>query len=115
MVACAIDSPTDNEATPVEVSGQQVFTSYCGLCHGANGEGYVNALDAAPINADGDAYLLSNAEIREIILNGTLEAGGLMPGITNQLSVAQVSAVIDYLPSLWTAEQQAAHAAAESP
>lgn len=109
LAACGGGAAGGASPLAAEASGQQLFASYCGLCHGANGEGRVNALDAPALDASGDTYLLRDDEIRDIILRGTLEAGGQMQPLAGKLTDAQVTAVIEYLPSLWTADQRATH------
>jgi mono/diheme cytochrome c family protein len=92
--------------------GQRTFTSWCVPCHGANGEGFINALDAPALNADGESYLLTDEQILTAIIDGGAASGGAMSPLGDFLSEEQEMAVLYYVHTLWTAEQQAAHEAA---
>ncbi len=91
---------------------QQVFSQWCVPCHGSNGEGFINALDAPALNADGESYLLSDEAILKAIIDGGAESGGSMAPLGNSLTEEQEMAVLTYVHSLWSAEQQAEHEAA---
>lgn len=92
--------------------GQRTFASWCAPCHGTNGEGFINALDAPALNASGESYLLTDEAILAAIIDGGAESGGSMAPLGDQLSEEQEMAVLYYVHTLWTAEQQAAHEAA---
>ncbi|MBZ0299878.1 MAG: cytochrome c, partial [Anaerolineae bacterium] len=93
--------------TDATTQGRQVFERICAQCHGANGEGDANALRAPSLNASGEAWRHSQRRIRRIIENG----GRVMPPLRDQLSEAEIEAVIAYLRTLWTSEQLARHEA----
>ena len=102
--------------TPVDPAtlGQQTFTSYCAPCHGANGEGFINALNAPALNADGESYLLSDAAILAAIIDGGSASGdtplgGAMAPLGDALSAEQEAAVLQYVHTLWSDDQRAAH------
>ncbi len=110
------------EATPTEVAtpvdpaalGRQTFAQYCVPCHGASGEGFVNALDAPALNADGESHLLSDEAILSAIIDGGAASGGKPPGgsmapLGDALSAEQEAAVLQFTHTLWTDEQRAAH------
>ncbi len=109
LAGCAIDP----ETTPVPVDpaalGRQTFVSYCVPCHGASGEGFINALDAPALNADGESYLLTDAAILSAIIDGGAASGGAMAPLGDALSDAQEAAVLEFVHTLWTDEQRAAH------
>lgn len=112
LTACAIeDAPPPMPADPAML-GQQVFSQWCVPCHGSNGEGFINALDAPALNADGESYLLSDEAILKAIIDGGAESGGSMAPLGNSLTEEQEMAVLTYVHSLWSAEQQAEHEAA---
>ena len=70
LAACtAAPPPTPTPSDPL-VLGQQVFAQYCAPCHGADGEGFVNALDAPGLNADSEAHLLSDEAILSAVIDG---------------------------------------------
>jgi mono/diheme cytochrome c family protein len=92
--------------------GQRTFAQWCVPCHGAEGEGLVNALEAPSLNADGESYLLTDAAILAAIIDGGAASGGVMAPLGDQLTEEQETAVLEYVHSLWTDEQRAEHEAA---
>lgn len=98
-------------ATPVDpaVLGKQTFAQWCAPCHGASGEGLVNALNAPALNASGESYLLSDEAILAAIIDGGAASGGVMAPLGDQLTDEQEAAVLEYVHTLWTDEQRAAH------
>ena len=112
LAGCAIEPETPpTPADPAEL-GRQTFVSYCVPCHGASGEGFINALDAPALNADGESYLLTDAAILSAIIDGGAASGGAMAPLGDALSAEQEAAVLQYVHTLWTDEQRAAHEAA---
>ena len=109
LAACAIEpTPTPTPADPADL-GRQTFVSYCVPCHGTNGEGFINALNAPALNADGETHLLSDEAILAAIIDGGAESGGNMAPLGDALSAEQEAAVLQYVHTLWTDEQRAAH------
>lgn len=89
--------------------GERTFVQWCAPCHGQDGEGFINALDAPAINADGETYLLSDDEIMAAIIDGGSETEGTMTPLGDFLVEEQELAVLEYLHTLWTEEQRQAH------
>ena len=109
LAACAIEpeaAPTP--ADPAEL-GRQTFVSYCVPCHGANGEGFINALNAPALNADGETHLLTDEAMLAAIIDGGAESGGNMTPLGDALSAEQEAAVLEFIHTLWTNDQRAAH------
>lgn len=92
--------------------GYRTYAQWCVPCHGANGEGMVNTLNAPALNADSEAYLLSDAEILAAIIDGGAAGGGAMNPLGQFLVEEQELAVLAYVHTLWTDEQRTAHEAA---
>lgn len=111
LAACAIEDPPADTGDPSTL-GQRTFASWCAPCHGTSGEGFINALDAPALNDTGEAYLLTDAEILAAIIDGGAESGSAMTPLGDLLTEEQQTAVLYYVHTLWTAEQQAAHEAA---
>ena len=113
LAGCAIEpTPTPTPADPATL-GQQTFAQWCVPCHGADGEGFINALDAPALNADGESHLLSDDEILRAIIDGGAESGGSMAPLGDSLTAEQEAAVLEYVHTLWTDEQRAAHESAD--
>ena len=109
LAGCAIEpEATPTPADPAEL-GRQTFVSYCVPCHGANGEGFINALNAPALNADGETHLLSDEAILAAIIDGGAESGGNMAPLGDALSAEQEAAVLEFVHTLWTDDQRAAH------
>lgn len=109
LAACggapAAPTPTPDPAT----LGERTFVQYCVPCHGAAGEGFVNALDAPALNADGQSHALTDAAILAAIIDGGAASGGNMAPLGDALSAEQEAAVLEFVHSLWTDEQRLAH------
>ncbi|MFQ5922292.1 MAG: c-type cytochrome [Anaerolineales bacterium] len=85
--------------------GRMVYLRTCAVCHGPDGEGYANELAAPALNASEHASEHPDPQIHDWIVNGKLGLGRQMPAYADQLSDAEVHAVIAYLHTLWTPEQ----------
>jgi len=117
LAACRVDDPASS-ATPTPADpaalGQQTFAKWCAVCHGADGQGYVNALNAPALNAGGEAYKLTDQAILDAINDGGAASGGStgsgsMAPLGNALTGAEKTAVLEYVHSLWSANELAAH------
>jgi mono/diheme cytochrome c family protein len=109
--ACALPSiavrpsPTPTP-DPIEV-GQRVYLQLCAQCHGEEGEGYANELQAPALDASEHAWHHPDQQIYEWVVFGKLGLGRQMPPQGDQLSDEEVYAMIAYLHTLWTPEQLA--------
>ena len=72
-------------------------------------EGFINALNAPALNADGETHLLSDEAILIAIIDGGAESGGNMAPLGDALSAEQEAAVLEFVHTLWTDDQRAAH------
>jgi len=92
--------------------GQRTFAQWCAPCHGVEGEGNINALEAPALNDAGDSYLLTDAEILDgIVKGGTQEGSGMQP-LGEFLTIEQQMASLYFVHTLWSDEQRATHEAA---
>lgn len=107
----AVPAATPTPDDPATL-GQRTFTQYCVPCHGVDGEGFVNALDAPALNAGGESHLLSDEEILAAIIDGGAESGGNMTPLGDALSPEQEAAVLEFVHSLWSDDLLAEHEAA---
>lgn len=92
--------------------GQRTFMQWCAPCHGAEGEGNINALAAPPLNAAGDTFRLTDAEILDGIVKGGTQEGSNMQPLGEFLTAEQQMAVMYYVHTLWSDQQRADHEAA---
>jgi len=92
--------------------GQRTFAQWCAPCHGVEGEGNINALEAPALNAAGDSYLLTDAEILDGIVKGGTQEGSNMQPLGEFLTVEQQVAALTFVHTLWSDEQRATHEAA---
>ncbi len=111
LAGCAIEPAVTPTVDPATL-GQRTFQQYCVPCHGANGEGFINALDAPGLNADSESYLLTDEAILAAIIDGGAASGGAMAPLGDVLSDEQIAAVLEYMHTLWTDDQRAEHEAA---
>lgn len=117
LAACRVDEAPPAALTPTPADpatlGRETFAKWCVPCHGVDGQGFVNALNAPALNADGEAYTLSDQAILDAIIDGGAASGGAMAPLGNALTDEQEAAVLQYLHTLWTDEERAAHVHAE--
>lgn len=99
--------------------GQDVYRQYCASCHGKAAEGALGwqkpdqkgELPAPPHNGDGHTWRHSDAELYEMIAEGWRDPFNktdrlTMPAFEQVLKEDEINAVITYLRTLWTPEQQ---------
>ena len=104
LSACARTVPIEEQQHEL---GSLVFSDSCTSCHGKNGEGYANELNAPALNASEHAWHHPDQEICNWIVNGKLGFGRQMPPLGDQLSDEEVQALIKYLHTLWEPNQLA--------
>lgn len=90
-------------ATDPVTRGAQVFQSHCAGCHGRTADGQPGTPGVPALNRNGMAMRFTDGEMQRLIL----ERGLSMPAYQGALSSDDVSAVIQYLHTLWTPEQLA--------
>jgi mono/diheme cytochrome c family protein len=101
--ASQIDSlSTDNAAD----SGQALYSTYCGACHQANGEGMAGVFP--PLKGSGVVNRADATKHIDIVLGGLqgARASGVtysnaMPGFAAALSDEEIAAIIDYERGAW--------------
>lgn len=102
-----------------DTAGRRIYQTYCASCHGRHGEGEANwqkpneqgELPAPPHNGEGHTWKHGDGMLYRIIANGWRDPFNktqrlTMPAFRQILSPQQIRSVIDYLKTLWTAEQQ---------
>jgi mono/diheme cytochrome c family protein len=100
--------------------GRPVYAQYCASCHGANGEGAANwqqpdasgNLPPPPQDDRGHTWRHSDGQLAEIIRGGQRDPFNASPELTmpsfqDQLTDADIAAVISYFKSLWSTEHRA--------
>lgn len=100
--------------------GQTVYNTQCASCHGVNGEGqFPNAplerdstgrYGAPPHDDTGHTWHHDDDLIRRIIREGGMGDPVnfyVMPALGSTLSEGEIEAVIAYIKTMWTPEQQA--------
>lgn len=110
LAACAGGAQEVDLGDPATL-GFRTYAQWCATCHGNEGEGFVNNLNAPALNADGETYLLSDAAILAAIIDGGAESGGVMNPLGDYLVEEQEQAVLEYVHTLWTDEQRSLHEA----
>ncbi|MBI3972977.1 MAG: cytochrome c [Chloroflexi bacterium] len=99
--------------------GREVYVQYCATCHGPEAKGAANwqqpdargNLPAPPHDDSGHTWRHPDAQLEEIIRNGQRDRFNKTPELTmppfkDQLSDAEIAAVIAYFKSLWSAEHR---------
>ena len=80
---------TEGPPAPPSSSGSDLYAANCAICHGDQGQGGAVAED--PINTG--EVLEDEEELREVIQDGE----DSMPGFGSQLSVDEISALIEFM------------------
>lgn len=102
--ACADDEDTsstgdgDRVATILAISGDAAagtaeYGSSCGQssCHGSDGSGSATARDLNQV-----VPTLTDEKLVDVILNGSVANGSVMPGLASQMSDQEVADVVAY-------------------
>lgn len=100
-------------------AGRVVYRQQCAACHGAQGQGAPaweqpdaqGEMPAPPHNARGHTWKHSDAMLYRLVQDGWHDPFNktdrmTMPAFKGQLSRGDTIAVIEYLKTLWTPEQQ---------
>ncbi len=106
--ACSNASPPSQTAAVSTAAGQQVYQANCSVCHGADGAGgkQIGTATSADlrVNALNEAYHGDTSLIKRAILTGkdqdNNDLDAAMPRWTGKLSDADLTALIQYLPTL---------------
>lgn len=93
--------------------GKKLYRHNCAVCHGWNAEGTVadwatpgpdGKLPPPPLDGTAHAWHHPKSGLMLTIRQGTEFIGGNMPAWKDKLNDAQISAIVDYLISLWPEE-----------
>ena len=112
LVACGGGGGQTTDLGDPATLGQRTFAQWCAPCHGVEGEGNINALEAPALNETGDSHLLTDAEILDGIVKGGTQEGSTMQPLGEFLTVEQQMAALYFVHTLWSDEQRATHEAA---
>lgn len=109
LVACQLAEGGETAVSPDPTTlGQTLYVPSCAGCHGEQGEGHVSAVPAPPLDSSSALWQQTDQQIYDWIANGKLDGEAPMPAYGNQLTEEQIWAVVAYLQTLWSEEQQAA-------
>lgn len=81
--------------------GRQVYVENCASCHGFEGEGHVDLIQAPALDETEHAWHHPDGQLQDLLTNG----GTLMPPFGDQLTDEEILAVIRYFQTWWTADQ----------
>ncbi len=90
--------------------GEKTYQIYCLQCHNKNAEGIKDwkktladgNYPPPPLNGTAHAWHHDIGTLTRTIKNGGIPLGGVMPGFSQKLSDAEISAVIAYFQSFWS-------------
>ncbi len=116
MLLAAFAHP--GEAPRMEL-GHRIYQAHCASCHGVRGEGAANwrepdaqgELPAPPHGPEGHTWKHADGMLYRIVRDGWRDPFNktqrlTMPAFGQVLVPAEIRAAIDYLKTLWTAEQR---------
>ena len=98
--------------------GQALYEANCAACHGLQGEGQPNwqqanaegIFPAPPHDGSGHTWHHPDPLLLRIIAEGGQTPGSTMPGYAETMTRAEMEAVLAYIKTFWSPEQQAAQA-----
>lgn len=116
----AEETNTDKNDPAQLAIGQQVYTQQCAVCHGANLEGEANWREGNPDGSfrspphddtghtwhHGDRYLFERTKYGTAALSPEMQLLSTMPAYEAILSDVEIRAVLTYIQSSWSAENQ---------
>jgi mono/diheme cytochrome c family protein len=117
--AARIQAASPAMLTVGEKAGRDLYLTYCAACHGRNGEGQKNwqqpnvlgELTAPPHNAEGHTWRHADSDLFTMIAKGWRDPFNrtkrlTMPPFKETLKSEEITDLITYLKTLWTAEQR---------
>lgn len=94
--------------------GRVLYSQHCASCHGDHGQGAPNwrqrnqqgFYPAPPLNGSGHAWHHPTAMLQQVVMHGSPRDKegrllGQMPAWGDQLSAAQIDALVSWVQSLW--------------
>jgi len=85
---------------------ENLFTGTCAACHGVRGQGAgMPGMGLPALDASSTAWQKSDVELTLVIRDGK----GVMPGVGNTWTDADIRDVLALLQTWWTPEQRAQH------
>ncbi len=117
LVGCGSETADSPESAIIE-RGQTVYVANCASCHGENLEGQPDWKErnpdgtwrSPPHDDSGHTWHHDDAYILDRIINGTasleptMQAKSNMPAYGDQLTDAEIEAVLAFIKSKWSAE-----------
>lgn len=96
--------------------GKRIYEKLCETCHGKNGVGALRwriqgpdgRWPAPPLDGSGHAWHHPTFVLIDVIKNGSPGGMGNMPAYRDELSEADMIAIIEYFKSLWSDDVYAA-------
>ncbi len=113
LLAEAPPPPPIDEKLAAE--GERLYLASCAACHGVDLAGDPNwkiprddgTYPPPPHDASGHTWHHPTSQLVDIVLSGTTELGGTMPGFAGRLDEEQIRAILEYFRTTWTPEQRA--------
>lgn len=94
--------------SPDVARGETLYNKLCISCHGGSTGGTIRDIPP-PHNANGHTWHHPDQQLANIILNGldlSISSEKKMPAFKDELSDADVQAILAYIKTLWTDEQR---------
>ena len=104
LVGCADDEP----AAEVDLSrGEELYDRHCVACHGGATGGSIDDIPPRH-NAQGHTWHHADCDLIDMVLDGLPQREGYpeMPGFDDELSEAEVEAILAYIKTWWEPEQR---------
>jgi mono/diheme cytochrome c family protein len=103
--------PLDRQAAAL---GEPLYLQSCAACHGADLRGAPDwktsledgSFPPPPHDDSGHTWHHPDFLLLQIMAEGGLSYGGVMPGFSAQLSETEMAAILEYLKSRWSRESR---------
>lgn len=102
----------------VVARGEEVYAASCVQCHGGANGGEISDIPP-PHNAEGHTWHHGDCQLEDIVRDGLPPRPGasgqeVMPAFRDELTEAEIDAVLTYVKTWWTSEQRQDQAATTS-
>ena len=114
LAGCTENSESEPLGAGADSGGEALYVQHCAACHGVQGEGQPNwrlpdangVYPAPPHDSTGHTWHHPDDLLLQIIAQGGSRPTSYMPGFAEQLTPAEMEAVLEYVKTFWGAQER---------